>query len=174
MDVLGQYIAGPHTLATFAGQGPRNTDDYPLVALDAQRNVRALAARPSELLLTVVRSLRPDSSELLQDADRASLDPAQAARLAAYWQARNRFLEAGAALKGEPRGLALVNAAAPALLESIRISPEFDPAYIPLMGMARSLMASHRAAAERLLREIDNAAPSRNEARGLLAQQFGE
>jgi hypothetical protein len=36
------------------------------------------------------------------------------------------------------------------------------------------LMESHRAAAERLLREIDNAAPSRNEARGLLAQQFGE
>jgi spermidine synthase len=170
MDVLGQYVGGARALATFAGQGPRNTDDYPFVALDAQRNVRALSAQPSELLLTVVRNLRPDSAELLQNADRASLDPRMASRLAAYWQARDRFLEAGAALKGDPRGLALVNAAAPALLESIRISPEFDPAYNPLMVMARSLMASHRGAAEQLLREIDSAAPSRTEARGLLSQ----
>ena len=177
MDVLGQYVGGSRTLAAFAGQGPRNTDDYPFVALDAQRNVRALAAPPSALLLAVIRALRPDSAELLQNADQASLDPKQdamAQRLAAYWQARDRFLEAGAALKGDPRGLDLVNAAAPALLESIRISPEFDPAYHPLMGMAHSLMASHRAAAEHLLHEIDNAAPSRKEARALLSQQFGE
>lgn len=167
MDVLGQYVGGSRTLAPFAGQGPRNTDDYPFVALDAQRNVRALAARQSELLLTVVRELRPDPAELLQQ-------DAMATRLNAYWQARDRFLEAGAALKGDPRGLALVNAAAPALLESIRISAEFDPAYNPLMVMARSLMPSHRAAAEQLLREIDNAAPSRTEARGLLSQQFHE
>jgi spermidine synthase len=42
------------------------------------------------------------------------------------------------------------------------------------MGMARALLASNRAAAEHLLHEIDNAAPSRNEARGLLSEQFGE
>jgi hypothetical protein len=35
-------------------------------------------------------------------------------------------------------------------------------------------MASHPAAAEHLLHEIDNAAPSRKEARALLSQQFGE
>lgn len=178
MDVLGQYVGGSRTLAAFAGQGPRNTDDYPFVALDARRNVRALAAPPSALLLTVIGTLRPDSAELLQNADPASAgskeQDAMAQRLAAYWRARDRFLEAGAALKGDPRGLALVNAAAPALLESIRISPEFDPAYHPLMGMAQSLMASHRAAAEHLLHEINNAAPSRKEARALLSQQFGE
>jgi spermidine synthase len=176
MDVLGQFVGGSRTLAAFAGQGPRNTDDYPFVTLDAQRNVRALSERPSALLLTVIRALRPDSAELLQ-ADRRSPDPQQdavATRLPAYWQARDRFLEAGAALKGDPRGLALVNAAAPALLESIRISPEFDPAYTPLLGMARSLMESDRAAAAQLLHEIDNAAPLRKEARMLLSQQPGE
>jgi len=174
MDVLGQYVGGSHTLGAFAGEGPRNTDDYPFVTLDAQRNVRALSAPPSALLLTVIRALRPESADLLQQADLDATQDAIATRLAAYWQARDRFLEAGAALKGDPRGLALVNAAAPALLESIRISPEFDPAYNPLIGMARSLMASHRAAAEQLLREIDSAAPSRKEARRLLSQQFGE
>ena len=177
MDVLGQYVGGSHALAAFAGEGPRNTDDYPFVALDAQRNVRALAAQPSALLLAVLSELRPDSAELLQNVDKASLDiglPVTGARLTAYWQARNRFIVAGAGLRGDPRGLALVNAAAPALLESIRISPEFDPAYHPLMSMARSLLASNRAAAEHLLHEIDDAAPSRKEARGLLSEQFDE
>jgi len=177
MDVLGQYVGGSRTLAAFAGEGPRNTDDYPLVALDAQRNVRALAAQPSALLLAVLGELRPDSAELLQNVDQASLDTdltALGTRLTAYWQARNRFIEAGAALRGDPRGLALVNAAAPALLESVRISPEFDPAYHPLMSMARSLIASNRAAAEHLLHALDDAAPSRKEARGLLYEQFGE
>jgi len=177
MEVLGQYVGGSRTLGAFAGEGPRNTDDYPFVALDAQRNVRALAAQPSALLLAVLGELRPDSAELLQNVDRASPDTsvvAMSARLTAYWQARNRFIEAGAALRGDPRGLALVNAAAPALLESIRMSPEFDPAYHPLMSMARSLIASNRAAAEHLLHEIDAAAPSRKEARGLLSEQFGE
>src|SRR5712671_4508224 len=72
MEVLGQYVGGSRTLAAFAGEGPRNTDDYPFVALDAQRNVRALAAQPSALLLAVLGELRPDSAELLQNVDRAS------------------------------------------------------------------------------------------------------
>jgi spermidine synthase len=38
------------------------------------------------------------------------------------------------------------------------------------MSMAQSLMASDRAAAARLLHEIDDAAPSRSEARELLSR----
>jgi spermidine synthase len=40
--------------------------------------------------------------------------------------------------------------------------------------MAKSLMTSDRAAAARLLREINDAAPSRGEARELLAREFGQ
>jgi spermidine synthase len=91
-------------------------------------------------------------------------------RLRAYWRARHRFLEVGASLKGDPRGLALVEAASPGLLEALRLSGEFDPAYGPLIAMARALMASDRQAAARLLREIADAAPSRGEARELLSR----
>jgi len=42
------------------------------------------------------------------------------------------------------------------------------------MGMAKSLMASDRAAAARLLHEIDDRAPTRGEARELLAREFGQ
>jgi spermidine synthase len=170
MDVLGQYLGGASDLAAFAGEGPRNTDDYPFVTFDASRNVRALTAPPWERLLAVTRAMRPDPAELLAKPQRAAL----AERLIAYWRARNLFLEAGAALPGEPRGYALVEAASPGLLAAVRFSPEFDPAYKPLIAMAQSLMASHRPEAVRLLHAIDAAAPSRREARDLLLREFGQ
>jgi spermidine synthase len=95
-------------------------------------------------------------------------------RLTAYWRARNRFLDAGAALPGDPRGAALIEAASPGLLDALRLSSEFDPAYGPLIGMARSLMTSDRAAAARLLHAINDAAPSRGEARKMLSREFGQ
>jgi spermidine synthase len=170
MDLLGQYLGGPRALSAFAGQGPRNTDDYPFVTFDARRNVQALTAPPWALLRAVAQALRPDPTELLAEPKRDALSE----RLVAYWRARDRFLEAGAALPGDPRGSALIEAASPGLLDALRLSAEFDPAYGPLIGMARSLMASDRPAAARLLHEIDDAAPSRDEARELLSREFGQ
>ncbi|MGC2779534.1 MAG: spermidine synthase [Bradyrhizobium sp.] len=170
IDLLGQYLAGAKSLAGFAGRGPRNSDDFPFVTFDARRNVRALSAPPWELLLAVIGQAKTDATELIDPSQRAAWD----ARLGAYWQARNRFLQAGAALTGDPRGPALIAAAAPGLLDSIRLSAEFEPAYAPLMSMARSLLASDRQAAEGLLRAIDDAAPSRGEARDLLSREFGK
>ncbi len=170
IDLLGQYLGGPRVLSAFAGYGPRNTDDYPFVTFDARRNVQALTAPPWTLLLSVMRAMQPDAAELLTEPKRETLSE----RLTAYWRARNRFLEAGAALPGDPRGQALIEAASPGLLDTIRLSPEFDPAYGPLIGMAHSLLTSDRAAAARLLHRINDAAPSRGEARQLLSRAFGE
>jgi Spermidine synthase len=170
MDLLGQYLAGPRVLAAFAGPGPRNTDDYPFVTFDARRNVRALTAPPWALLRTVTQGLQPDPAELLAQPTRDGLDK----RLTAYWRARDRFLEAGAALPGDPRGAALIEAASPGLLDALRLSSEFDPAYGPLIGMARALMVSDRTAAARLLHAINDAAPSRGEAREILSREFGQ
>jgi spermidine synthase len=170
MDLLGQYLGGPHALSAFAGEGPRNTDDLPFVTFDASSNVRALTGPPWALLLAITRTMRPDPAELLAEPKRNALG----GRLDAYWRARNRFLEAGAALPGDPRGPALIEAASPGLLDALRLSPEFDPAYGPLIAMARSLMASDRTAAARLLHEINDAAPSRGEARELLSREFGQ
>src|SRR5258705_47262 len=94
MDLLGQYLGGPRALSAFAGQGPRNTDDYPFVTFDARRNVQALTAPPWALLRAVAQALRPDPTELLAEPKRDALSE----RLVAYWRARDRFLEARAAL----------------------------------------------------------------------------
>lgn len=57
IDLLGQYVGGPRALAAFAGEGPRNTDDYPFVTFDARRNVRALRAAPGRSCLPSRRVL---------------------------------------------------------------------------------------------------------------------
>jgi spermidine synthase len=166
MEVLGLYFGGPRALAAFAGEGPRNTDDFPFVALDASRNVRALTANPGVMLTSVLAGLRADPRSVLSGPDQDALAP----RLLAYWRARDRFIEAGAALRGEPRGRALVDAAAPGLLETIRLSAEFEAAYGPLISMAQSLLPSDRDAGIKLLQAIDEAAPSRGDARAALAR----
>lgn len=166
IELLGQYLAGPRALAGFGGDGPQSTDDYPFVTFDAERNVRALTAPPWSLLLATTRAIRTDAAELVRGPRSDDL----AARLPPYWAARNRFLEAGAALPGEPRGRALIDAAAPGLIETLRLSPDFDPAYRPLLSMARALIASDRPAARRLLEAVAATAPGRNEARQMLAE----
>jgi spermidine synthase len=166
VDLLGQFVGGATALADYAGPGLRNTDDYPAVTLDARNNVQALSVPPSALLLTLIHAVHPSAGEVLAPQ---ALD-AWSTRLAAYWQARNRFLEAGAALQGAPRGAALIAAAVPGLIESIRLSAEFDPAYQPLLGMAHMLGENDPAASRALLMRVDAAAPGRSEAREMMAR----
>lgn len=73
-------------------------------------------------------------------------------------------------MPGDPRGLDLVRAAAPGLLAAVRLSPAFDPAYQPLLGMAQALLDRDRPAGLALLAQIRAAAPQRPEA-GLLLQR---
>ena len=166
LDVLGQFVASAGALRVFAGEGPRNTDDYPFVALDAVRNVRALTEPPAGLLLTVIDGVQPNSSMPLAN-------PSLAPRLTAFWRARDRFIRVGAELQGDPRGLALIDAASPGLLETVRLSSDFNLAYVPLLSMAQALFQSDRGAGLRMLHAIADAAPARPEARALLARLEG-
>ena len=146
-DVLGLHVADAGALARLAGPGALNTDDRPLVALAALRSVAALGAHPAATLLDLLRGLPA--------GDRTA-------------RARLHFLEAGAAIPPGLQGRALIEAAAPGLIETIRLDPGFDPAYGPLLAMAQLLGRSDPEAARRLLRQVEQAAPEREEARRIL------
>src|SRR5262249_9707679 len=98
---------------------------------------------------------------------------ALAGRLTAYWHARDRFIEAGAALPGGPRGRAPIEGGSPCPPAAGPPRAPGNPPSGPFIGLGRSLMGSAPAAAARLLHEIDDAAPSRSEARELLWREFG-
>jgi len=147
--LLGTFIAGPDALDRFAADAPINTDDRPIVAYRAPRLVYAADSLPRDRLLALLREVRIAPDELIHSADTA-----WSTRLAAYWSARDRFLEVGrdvVPMRDAGRMLAQVREP---LLGVLRISPDFRPAYDPLLRMANALNESDPAAARALLDDL--------------------
>ena len=68
-------------------------------------------------------------------------------RLAAYWRARDRFIAVGTQTMSAGDPHSFVANVAPRLIEVVKISPDFDAAYTPVIVMARQLGRSNPAAA---------------------------
>ena len=73
LALLGSFIAGPRSLARFAGNAPLNTDDHPVVMYLAPRITYAPDSLPRDRLLTLLRDVDIDTAELLR-ADEPALD----------------------------------------------------------------------------------------------------
>ena len=162
--LLGSFVAGPKALARFAGAAAPNTDDHPVVAYRAPRITYAPDSLPRDRLVALLNELSIEPAELLA----ASADADTARRLAAYWAARNRFIEAGRDVRPAANVLDMLSQVRQPLLSVLRISPEFRPAYDPLLRMAAALVPSDRAAARALLRELTTLQPERPEAARLI------
>ena len=117
----------------FAVTAPANTDDRPVVAYRAPRVTYAPDSSPRDRLIALLR-------ELSIAAGRAAVgppaDPAWPRRLAAYWVARDRFVESGRDVRPSPRVEEMLAQVREPLLAVLRISPDFRPAYDPLLSMA--------------------------------------
>jgi spermidine synthase len=163
LAIAGTYVGGADALRRYAGAGPLNTDDHPVIALNGAANIAALLMPVQDLLLDLLHALRARGAETTP----AGLDATQWDR---YRRARDLFLEAGAALQDDPRGRALIAAATPGLLAAVTESADFDPAYQPLLQMADALAAEDPDAARGLLQQMNAVAPSRPEARQRLRQ----
>jgi spermidine synthase len=162
--LLGSFVAGPSSLARFASSAALNTDDRPLVAYRAPRITYAPDSLPRDRLLWLLREWQIEPDELLEG------DASIAPRLAAYWRARGRYLEAGQQVRpsGDVRQM-LAQVRAP-LLEVLRLSPDFSPAYDPLLRMATLTAATDPAGARALLGELARVQPERDEAAQALSR----
>lgn len=169
LALLGGFVAGPAALARFAGDAPVNRDDHPVVAYHAPRITYAPDSAPKDRLFALLEELRIAPAELLA----APTDAAWSARLAAYWEARDRYLVAGRSVQpsGDVRRM-LAQVQEP-LLTVLRTSPDFRPAYDPLLQMALALARTDGAGARSLLGELARVQPARGEAQRALAQLDG-
>ncbi len=173
-SVLGSFIAGPAQLARFAGVAPLNTDDQPVVAHHAPLITYAPDSLPRQRLAALLQELQvPSSADLLQPPGDDALAAERQRRQAAYWVARTHFITAGMAVQpnADPRAM-LAQVQVP-LLAIVRESPEFRPAYDPLIQLARALARSDATAARALLAELAAANPARLDAAQLLRQLGG-
>jgi spermidine synthase len=168
LAVLGAFVAGPEALRRFAGDTPPNTDDRPVVAYRAPRVTYAPDAPPRDRLFALLQQLsieRSEPSELI--AAQPGTDWAR--RLAAYWQARDRFIASGRDVQPSPRVQDMLAQVREPLLSVLRISPDFRPAYDPLLAMATALARSDIEGARTLLTELTQIQPARAEAPRALA-----
>jgi spermidine synthase len=159
LAVLGNFIAGPGALARFAGAAPLNTDDHPVVTYLAPRITYAPDSAPRDRLLELLADVHIEPAELLVPSDAQWTQ-----RLAAYWQARNRYLELGRDVRPTYDARAMLAQVREPLLSVLRISPDFRPAYDPLLRMAYGIAPSDTAAARALLTQLEREQPARPEA----------
>jgi len=161
LALLGSFVAGPRQLGRFAGDARANTGDDPVVAYAEPRIPYAPASSPQERLVALLDAVSIAPSDLIDDAP----DAAWSSRLAAYWMARRGFIDAGRGIgPAADVGDMLARLRAP-LLSVLRSSPDFRPAYDPLLRMATALGRTDLDDARALLAELDAAQPARSEAR---------
>src|SRR5262249_35896485 len=65
LALLGSFIAGPRSLARFAGDAPLNTDDHPVVAYRAPRITYAADSLPRDRLITLLHETNIEVDELV-------------------------------------------------------------------------------------------------------------
>jgi spermidine synthase len=150
--LLGSFVAGPRSLARFAEGATLNTDDRPVVAYRAPRITYVPDSLPRDRLIALLHDLDVDPNELV-DAP-----PQWQARLAAYWAARDRFIEVGRDVQPSADVGRMLSQVREPLLSVLRISPDFRPAHDPLLRMATALAQSDPIAAHALLMEMNAAA----------------
>jgi spermidine synthase len=164
--LLGSFVAGPRALADFAGDAPLNTDDRPIVAYRAPRITYAPDTSPRERLASLLTVFRVAPDELIDGL----ADPTGAARLAAYGHARERFIQAGMRVRPVADPRRMLDQVREPLLDVLRISADFRPAYDPLLQMARALGPADPAAARALLTELIRLQPAWPQAAQALGQ----
>ena len=170
-DLFGAFIAGRDDLQRYAGVGSLNTDDRPLVIFKAPDFVYAGMHAPPHTLLLNMLSVFDQSQHHIPL--RAS--PETRRRLSAYWKARDIFLRTGIAMNHmHTNQYDLASRITGPLLECVATSPDFTPAYEPLLAVALNTFATDRQKAYALLLELERINPHRRDAKNLRARLFGE
>ena len=164
--LLGSFVAGPAALARFAAGAPLNTDDHPVVSYLAPRATYAPEATPAERLTVLLRQWTVDANELLAPA----AGGLPAARLNGYFQARQQYLLAGVGVRPVADPARMLAQVREPLLAALRLSPDFRPAYEPLLRLALALRASDPPAAQALLETLARLAPAQPGAREALRE----
>ncbi len=160
-DLLGGFIADEDSLRNYAGDGPLNTDDMPVVMHGAPRVVYTEHVNPSQCLMELLASCKLTPEKILLPPE----DEQEAQhRLARYWVARDDFLRIGLRTPPTQDSRILLQAIQEPLLACIRMSPDFSAAYDPLLAMAQDLYRQDQAASLYLLDELDRANPLRTDA----------
>lgn len=169
LSVAGSVIADAPALRRFAGAAAPNRDAHPIVAYRAPWLTYAADSAPRDRLLALIAALDAAPTSVFG----TSLPADDATRLAAYWRARDAYLAAGRSIVPRADPVAMLDEVGEPLLRVLAISPEFAPAYDPLLRLAQVIAPRDPANAADLLTALIRLAPQRSEAAAALAALSG-
>lgn len=156
LDLFGCYLADRAQLEAWAGNGPVNTDDRPVVIFDAPRSVYLGEINTWVNMIDLLDTTEPSIEGVWPGA---AGTPA-GEMLERFWKGRDLSIRANASrLQSDDQGYI------DGMLASIASGPEFTPAYGVLLQNAQALSAAgNRDRALMLLRAMERARPDRPEA----------
>ena len=166
--LFGGFLAGPEELSRFAGPGPLNTDNHPHVVFTAPRTVYRPLPPAQERLLALTEAFSPRAGDAVVLAGLPNALEL-AARLERYWQARNAFIRLGSEHTLSGNVSHDIRMIGPDLLDIVQTSPDFSPAYQPLLRMAQALSETEKELSLRFLEALQQVSPHRQEAADLHA-----
>jgi spermidine synthase len=153
--ILGSILGGPASLRAFAGEARANTDDRPIVVHEAPWETYAPTETPRTRLFNLVSQLQAKPDEILREASDDTLH-----RLDAYWSARARYIEVGLTIQPDPDPLNMLTRLREPLLEILEQSPDFTPAFDPLLSLSRSLIKTAPGVAGEVLNALSLIRPN--------------
>ena len=132
--VLGSVVAGPQALREFVRDATVNTDDRPVVTHRAPWVSYSPQEGPRHRLATLMQQVTPHATDVI-----GSSQGADAARLAAYWTARGKYLAFGMTVRPDADPRVMLDQLRHPLLEMVATSPDFRPASEPLRALAEAV-----------------------------------
>jgi spermidine synthase len=170
--ILGSIVASTTELTMLAQGAPLNTDDNSLITQLAPLAVYENSNITWKKFSSLIAGFSPKVSDVFLPA--ASLEEAQIlARIQNYWDARNKFIALGSTVRASDDIQKMLAQLRQPLIKIILTSPDFRPAYDPLLNIASSLAMTDKTAARSLYYELGQINPQRNEARKALEQLDG-
>lgn len=158
MALLGSVVAGPAALQAFAAVAAINSDDRPIVSYRAPFISYAPDSTPAQRVIELLGELAASPLKV------SGLSERQENRLQAYRAARLRFLSAGLNVRPSSDVRLMLAQLREPLLQVLHLSPDFRPAFDPLLRMALALAAQDAEAARTLLQELQSLHPQGPEA----------
>jgi spermidine synthase len=168
----GGFLGGSLSLLKFAGQGSFNTDDHPVVLYQAPGYVYRDKNKPSDLLLQVIHGIHAKPDDILLGPH--AISSKAYTRLSNYWLARNNFIVAGVQTDRSRDPYTLLHNIEEPLFAVLKTSPDFSPAYRPLINLATLLAKRAPDTSRELLQRLEQTVPNRYEATLTLQHLFNQ
>ena len=165
--VLGSVVADADALRRFAADQLPNSDDRPLVIHLAPRTTYAPDTTPRQRLATFVDLTGAKAQNVVSTAFADNNT-----RLAAYWRARNLYLQLGMSIRPSGNPSKMLDQLQAPLSTILRGSPDFQPAWEPLLAMSQAIAVTDPARRDTIitaLRNLDPLPPELAAALGRLA-----